>query len=60
MDWDNVVFKKKRWVHGQLFSYKKEWNSATCGIMDATRDVHTKWSKSERERQILLSLIYGI
>ena len=36
-----------------LLSHKKEWNNAICSNMDATRDYHTKWSKSEIERQIL-------
>ena len=31
---------------------KREWNNATCSNMDATTDYHTKWSKSERDRQI--------
>ena len=35
---------------GILFSHKKEWNNAICSSMDATRG---KWSKLERERQIL-------
>ena len=26
--------------------------------MDATRDYHAKWSKSERERQILYDITY--
>ena len=26
--------------------------------MDATRDDHTKWSKSEREKQILYDITY--
>ena len=33
-----------------LLSHKKEWNNAICSNMDATRDYHTKWSKSNRER----------
>ena len=37
--------------NGILLSHKKEWNNAICNNMDATRDYHTKWSKSERERQ---------
>ena len=37
---------------GMLLSHKKEWNNAICGNMDGPRDDHTKWSKSERERQI--------
>ena len=37
---------------GILLSHKKEQNNAICSNMDATRDYHTKWSKSDRERQI--------
>ena len=29
-----------------------------CSNMDTTRDYHTKWSKSERERQIPYDLLY--
>ena len=35
-----------------LLSYKKERNNAICNNMDGPRDDHTKWSKSDRERQI--------
>ena len=31
---------------------KKEWNNAICSKTDGPRDYHTKWSKSDRERQI--------
>ena len=37
---------------------KKEWNNAICRNMDTTRDSHTKWSKSERERQIPHDITY--
>ena len=37
---------------------QKEWNNAVCSNMDATRDYHNKWSKSERERQILYEITY--
>ena len=33
--------------------HKKEWNNAICSHLDRPRDYHTKWSKSERVRQIL-------
>ena len=47
-DKDNVVH-----IHcGILFSQRKEWNNAICSNMDGPRDYHTKWSKSDRERQI--------
>ena len=31
----------------------KKWNSAICSNTDGPRDYHTKWSKSDRGRQIL-------
>ena len=37
---------------------KKEWNNAICSNMDGPRDYHTKWSKSERERQIPYDITY--
>ena len=37
---------------------KKKQNHAICSNMDRTRDSHTKWSKSERERQILHDITY--
>ena len=44
--------------NGILLSHKKELNNAICSNMDATRDYHTKWSKSERERQIPYDITY--
>ena len=52
---------KKSVVHiynGILLSHKKEQNNAICSNMDATREYHTKWSKSERERQISYDITY--
>ena len=37
---------------------QQEQNNAICSNMDATRDSHSKWSKSERERQIPYDIIY--
>ena len=48
MDREDVVHI----YNGILLSHKKEQNNAICSNMDATRDYHTKWNKSERERQI--------
>ena len=36
----------------EYYSHKKEWNDTTYSIMNRPRDNHTKWSKSEREKQI--------
>jgi len=33
---------------------KKEWNNATCSIMNRPRDCHTKW----REKQIPYDITY--
>ena len=44
--------------NGTLLSHKKEWNNTICSNMDAARDYHTKWSKSERERQIPYDITY--
>ena len=38
--------------NGILLSHKKEWNNAIYSNMDGPRDYPTKWSKSDRERQI--------
>ena len=43
---------------GILLSHKKEWNNSTCSNMVGPRDHHTKWSKSERERQIPHDITY--
>ena len=43
-----------------LLSHEKEQNNTICSNMDATRDYHinTKWSKSERERQVAYDVTY--
>ena len=44
---------------------QEEQNNAICSNMAGTRDFHTKWSESERERQTpyhityIWNLIYG-
>ena len=44
--------------NGILLGHKKEQNNVICSNMDATRDYHTKWNKSERERQIPYDITY--
>ena len=48
MDNGDVVHK----YNGVLLNHYKEWNNAICSNMDTTRDYHTKWHKSEWERQM--------
>ena len=51
--------------NGVLLSHRKEQNNAIFSNRAGTRDSHTKWGKSERERQIpydityIWNLIYG-
>ena len=44
--------------NGILLSLKEEWNNVNCSKMDAPRDYHIKWSKSNRERQISYDVSY--
>ena len=54
MDKEDVVHI----YNGILLRHKKEWNHAICSHMDGPRDDHTKWSKSDRERQISYDIAY--
>ena len=44
--------------NGILFSYLQKGKFAIYSNMDATRDSHIKWSKSERERQTPHDITY--
>ena len=48
MDKEDVVYIS----NGILLSHKKEWNLVIRRDVDGSRDSHTEWSKSEREKQI--------
>ena len=51
--------KRFSYIHsGLLLSHKKEWNKATCSNMDGRRGYHTKWSMSDRSRQIPYDTTY--
>ena len=41
-----------------LLNHKEKWNNAICSHMDGLRDYHTKWNKSDRERQISYDITY--
>ena len=56
---DEWIKKMLVFIHNRiLLSHKKEWNDAICSYMDGPRDYHIKWSKSDRERQILYDITY--
>ena len=54
MNWEDVVHM----YNGILLSHKKEWNNAICSTMDGFREYHTKWTMSDRERQISYDTTY--
>ena len=39
---------------------KKEWDNAICSNIDGLRDYHTKWSQTEKDKYLMISLICGI
>ena len=41
-----------------LLHHVKEWNNTICSNMDGPEDYHTKWSKSDRERQTSYDIVY--
>ena len=52
---------KKMWyIHTMEYysAIKQEWSNAVCSNRDGPRDYYTKWSKSERERQIPYDITY--
>ena len=59
--WKDVIYVIEIYIYiynGILLSHKKEWNTAICSNMDRPREYHTKWSKSDRERQIVYDVTY--
>ena len=55
----NRIKDKEDFVHissGILHSHKKEGNNTTGSNMDGPGHYHTKWRKSDRERQIYESI----
>ena len=52
---------KEDMVHiynGPLLSHKKEENNAICSNIGGPGEYHTKWSKSDRERQTFFDITY--
>ena len=43
--------KENAYIQWNTIQAWKEWNNAMYSNVDEARDYHTKWRKSERERQ---------
>ena len=54
MDTEVVVHR----YNGILLSHQKEWKNAICSNMNRPGDYHSKWTKSDRERQISYDITY--
>ena len=39
-------------------SHKKEWHNTICGNADKPRDYHSKWGKSDKDRQVSDDIAY--
>ena len=50
MDKEDVAYLS----NGILLSHKKEWNNAICSNLGGPGDYHTKWSKPEKDKYIIL------
>ena len=48
------------YIYNGIILSHKEWNNAIGSNMDWPRDYHTKWSKSEKDKYHMISLICGI
>ena len=46
--------------NGILLSHKKEWNNVICSNMDGLTEYYTKWSKSDKDKYYMISLICGL
>ena len=55
---DHWMNKDVHVYNGILLSHEKWNNASTCSYMNGPRDDHTKWIKSERERQIQYDITY--
>ena len=54
MDKEVVVYT----YSGILLSHKKDWNNAICNTWMQLEIIILKWSKSDKEREILYDTIY--
>ena len=46
--------------NGILLSHKKEWDNAICSNIDGPKHNHTEWSKSDKDKYHMISLICGL
>ena len=56
---DRGMDKKRYGTYTQWNSAQSlnKWNNGICSNIDGSRDCHTGWSKSEKEKYCMISLI---
>ena len=57
-NWTQVSHTAGRFFTLWATQPQEEWNKSICSNMDWPRDYHTKWSKSNRERNITWYYLY--
>ena len=61
MSTDRWMNKVVVYIHSYiLWSHGRELNNAICSHMDGPRDYYPKWSKSDKDKYHMISLICGI
>ena len=60
MSTDGWMDKENTHTQEYYSAIKKEWNLATCNNMDGPQGHYAKWSKSEKDKYCMISLIGGI
>ena len=56
---EHSMYKRDAHRHSRIrLHHKTQWNNALSGYMDATRDYHMQWGRSEREGQIPYDITY--
>ena len=55
---DEWIRRRGTYIQWSIIRSLKKWNNAICSNMVGPRDYHTKWSKTDRERQISYDIVY--
>ena len=58
MSIDRGMDKDVVFIYNGILGIKKEWKNAICSNMDRAWDCHTRWSKSDTEKQISHDITY--
>ena len=56
----NGLKKNVAHIHNEVLAIKNNEIMPICRNMDGPRDHHTKWSKSDKDKYYMISLICGV